>query len=137
MFVLNDEAGDVEYEVAAEVGIVQGVDVVEGPMLDHLLDSEWVRVVTRHHADAIHGQEGPEDGSTLNDNVVVQEVSEDAHHEGAADVERPVATRGTPDNLICKGVVKDETQSEPTPACQHEGAHLRVLLEDETEQEAH
>ena len=88
--VLNNAPEDVEDNVSTEVCIVEGVNIIESAMLNHFLDGEWIGVVSSDETHTIHGDERAENGSALDDYVVVEEVCEASHDKRACDNEAPV-----------------------------------------------
>ena len=131
MSVLNDDAKDVYDQVTAEVSIVEGIDRVQCAILDHLLDREGVRVVTRYHANTVAEDEGAEDSRRLDHDVVIEEDGKDSTNQGHADLKCPVASEAFSDDFVHKSAVENHTKSEATPTSNGKGADFGELLEYE------
>jgi hypothetical protein len=101
------------------------------------LDGERVGVVSSNKTDSINGEEGTENGSTLNDNVVIEEIRQASHDESTGDVETPIGSGGSSDKLVHYSVVKNKAKSEATPAGEYESTKLSIFLEDKSKQESH
>ena len=138
--VLNSTADDPEKDVASHVSVIERIDVVKLPVFDHSSESEWVRVVAGDETDAINSDEGSENGCALDQDVVIEENCQDSEDKSASNRDAPEHVDAAVD-VVDEGVVKNDTDSEASPAGKEESTHLSELGEEvahnETTEDSH
>ena len=134
MVVLDDAPDDPEQDVAAHVSIVNWIDVLKLAMFDQFAESEWVGIVARNETDPVHCEEGAENGSALDEDVVVEENCQDTKYDTTADRDSPKQVDAIAD-VVEEGVVKNDSNGEATPSGKEESANLRELSQEVTNYE--
>ena len=134
--ILNHTSKDVHQNVATKVGIEDGIDAVKLSMVDQFNNREWVLIASCDHTDSVDEEEGAEEGSRLNEDVIIEEEGEHSKDEGHSNHEAPITHLAVTDKFVDTSVVGDEAKCEAAPAGETEGSELGEFLEDEAENEA-
>ena len=125
--VLIHDSHHVQYEVTTEVCIKHGVDIFDEALLDKLSDSKWIGVPAGDQADAVNCDEGSQDGSCMDQQVVEEAQTQDAEEKCHAHGEAPETSLAV--HLVQEGVVDQEANGVTTHGCHQEDTDADELQE--------